>query len=196
VKPIFDPFTVKPAPGTRQWFHAQSVRRQLYIPRPRWDSVTGRLIQAYPLPDTSALAANQVTNPVLGQSWDQGDIRVDYNLSLNTTIFGRFSQQDTLTLPPSTFGLRLIPGLDTPVGLGNSTTYAGNNNLVAHHAVLAATHVFSPTFIVDAAIRIRPLQSTRLKRRLRAGRQFGRQIRNQKLQPRTILIRTPDLRAF
>ena len=37
-----------------------------------------------------------------------------------------------------------------PVGLGNSTTYAGTNNLVAHHAVIAATHVFSPTFIVDA----------------------------------------------
>jgi hypothetical protein len=36
------------------------------------------------------------------------------------------------------------------VGLGNSTTYAGTNNLVAYHAVLAATHIFSPTFIVDA----------------------------------------------
>src|SRR5256885_5789245 len=58
-----------------------------------------------------------------------------------TTLF-----RSTLTLPPSTFGLRTIPGVDTPVGLGNSTTYAGTNNLVAHHAVLAATHVFSPTF--------------------------------------------------
>ena len=65
-------------------------------------------------------------------------------------MFGRFSQQNTLTLPPSTFGLRTIPGLSVPVGLGNSTTYAGNNALVAHHAVIAATHVFSPTFIVDA----------------------------------------------
>jgi hypothetical protein len=149
VKPIFDPFTVKPAPGTASGF-TRSPFADNFIPKTRWDSVTSRLIQAYPLPDTSALAANQVTNPVLGQSWDQGDIRVDYNLSLNTTIFGRFSQQDTLTLPPSTFGLRTIPGVDTPVGLGNSTTYAGTNNLVAHHAVLAATHVFSPTFIVDA----------------------------------------------
>ena len=64
-------------------------------------------------------------------------------------MFGRFSQQNTLTLPPSTFGLRNIPGLDLPVGLGNSTTYAGTNELVAHHAVLAATHVFSPSFILD-----------------------------------------------
>src|SRR5207247_4773111 len=111
--------------------------------------VTSRLIQAYPLPDTSGLATNQITNPVLGQSWDQGDIRADSNLSLNTTIFGRFSQQDTLTLPPSTFGLRSVPGLSVPVGLGNSTTFAGTNNLVAHHAVIAATHAFSPTFIVD-----------------------------------------------
>jgi len=115
-----------------------------------YDSVTSRLIQAYPLPDTSALANNQTTNPVFGQSWDQGDIRVDYNLDANTTLFGRFSQQNTLTLPPSTFGLRTIPGLSVPVGLGNPTTYAGTNELVAHHAVIAATHVFSPTLILDA----------------------------------------------
>jgi hypothetical protein len=114
-----------------------------------FDSVTSRLVQAYPLPETGGLTNNQVTNPVLGQNWDQGDIRVDYNVSANTTVFGRFSQQNTLTNPPSTFGLRMIPGLDIPVGLGNLATYAGSNELVAHHAVIAGTHVFNPTFIMD-----------------------------------------------
>jgi hypothetical protein len=149
VRPIYDPFSVSAAPGTASGYTRTPFPGKV-IPAVRFDAVTGRLIQAYPLPDTSALANNQVTNPVLGQSWDQGDIRVDYNLAGNTTIFGRFSQQDTLTLPPSTFGLRTIPGLSVPVGLGNSTTYAGTNNLVAHHAVIAATHIFSSTFIVDA----------------------------------------------
>jgi Carboxypeptidase regulatory-like domain len=149
VRPVFNPFTVRAAPGTASGFTRDPFPGSV-IPKTMFDPVTARLIQAYPLPDTAGLASNQITNPVLGQNWDQGDIRVDYSLDAKTTIFGRFSQQDTLTLPPSTFGVRSIPGLDTPVGLGNSTTYAGTNNLVAHHAVIAATHAFSPTFIVDA----------------------------------------------
>ena len=149
VRAIYDPFSVTPAPGTASGYSRTPFPGSV-IPAARFDAVTSRLIQAYPLPDTTALANNQVTNPVLGQSWDQGDIRTDYNLARNTTMFGRFSQQDTLTLPPSTFGLRTIPGLSVPVGLGNSTTYAGSNNLVAHHAVIAATHIFSSSFIVDA----------------------------------------------
>ncbi len=149
VRPVYNPFSVHPAAGTASGFARDAFPGSM-IPKSMFDSVTSRLIQAYPLPDTPALANNQVTNPVLGQSWDQGDIRVDYNLGANTTLFGRFSQQNTLTLPPSTFGLRMIPGLDVPVGLGNSTTYAGTNDLVAHHAVIAGTHVFNPTLIIDA----------------------------------------------
>src|SRR5882724_1696477 len=149
VRPVYNPLTVRPAAGTASGYTRDPFPGSI-IPKTMYDSVTSRLIQAYPLPDTSALANNQTTNPVFGQSWDQGDIRVDYNLDANTTIFGRFSQQNTLTLPPSTFGLRTIPGLSVPVGLGNPTTYAGTNELVAHHAVIAATHVFSPTLIVDA----------------------------------------------
>src|SRR5712672_1569187 len=149
VRPIYNPFTVRPAAGTTSGYTRDPFAGSM-IPKSLFDSVTSRVIQAYPLPDSSGLATNQVTNPVLGQNWDQGDIRVDYNLDANTTIFGRFSQQNTLTLPPSTFGLRTIPGLSVPVGLRNSTTYPGTNGLVAHHAVIAATHVFSPTLIVDA----------------------------------------------
>ena len=149
VRPIFNPFSVRPAPGTASGYTRDPFPDNT-IPRSMFDSVTSRLIQAYPLPDTNALTNNQVTNPVLAQNWDQGDFRTDYNLSSNTTIFGRYSQQNTVTRPPSTFGLRDIPGLDVPVGLGNSSTYAGSNELVAHHAVIAGTHVFSPTFIMDA----------------------------------------------
>jgi hypothetical protein len=148
VRPIFNPFSVRPAPGTPSGYTRDPFPGNM-IPRSMFDSVTSRLIEAYPLPDTGGLTNNQVTNPVLGQNWDQGDIRADYNISSNTTMFGRFSQQNTLTKPPSTFGLRSIPGLDVPVGLGNLSTYAGNNELVAHHAVIAGTHVFNPTFIMD-----------------------------------------------
>ncbi|MDQ6699485.1 MAG: TonB-dependent receptor, partial [Acidobacteriota bacterium] len=92
---------------------------------------------------------NQITNPKFVQDWDQGDIRTDWNINSKNTFFARFSQQNTFTAPPSTFGLRNIPGFGTPVGLGNSGTFAGTSNLVAHHAVAAGTHVFSPTLIMD-----------------------------------------------
>ena len=149
VRDIFDPNTLRPAIGTASGYVRDPFPGRL-IPRSRFDSVTGRLIQAYPLPDTAALTNNQVTNPKFVQTWDQGDIRTDWNVDSNTTIFGRFSQQNTYTAPPSTFGLRNIPGLSTAVGLGNPGAYAGTSNLVAHHAVLSGTHVFSPTLIMDA----------------------------------------------
>jgi hypothetical protein len=149
VRPIYDPFSLRTAPGTASGYTRDPFPGSV-IPTNKMDTVTSRLIQAYPLPYNSDLVNNQITNPVLGQTWDQGDFRVDYNIDSKNTFFARYSQQNTLTLPPSTFGLRSVPGLPNPVGLGNSTTYTGTSDLVAHHIVVAGTHVFSPTFILDA----------------------------------------------
>jgi hypothetical protein len=149
VRDIFDPFTVRPQAGTASGF-VREVFAGRQIPATRMDPVTSRLIQAYPLPTSPGLTNNQTTNPTNLQNWNQGDIRLDWNASSKTNIFGRFSRQDTLTQPPSTFGLRNVPGLDTPVGLGNDGTFAGNSDHVAHHAVIAATHVFGPTLLLDA----------------------------------------------
>jgi len=149
VRPIYDPFSLRAAPGTASGYTRDPFPGSV-IPQNKMDTVTSRLIQAYPVPYNSDLVNNQITNPVLGQTWDQGDFRADYNIDNKNTFFARYSQQNTLTLPPSTFGLRSVPGLPNPVGLGNSTTYTGTSDLVAHHIVVAGTHVFSPTFILDA----------------------------------------------
>jgi hypothetical protein len=138
VRDIFDPFSVRPQAGTPSG-QARSPCPGRQIPAARFDSVTGRLIQAYPLPSQPGLTNNQFTNPVNRQNWDQGDVRVDWVVSSATTAFARFSRQDTLTQPPSTFGPRTVPGLDTPVDLGNDNTFAGNSDHIAHHAVAAAT---------------------------------------------------------
>lgn len=174
-KPIYNPFTVRPAPGTPSGYTRDPFPGNI-IPKSLFDAVTSRLIQAYPLPDTGALVNNQITNPVQRQNWDQGDIRADYNVGANNTLFGRFSQQNTLTLPPSTFGLRTIPGLSTPVGVGNSSTYAGTNTLVAHHAVIAGTHVFSPTFILDARFGYGRFNLHALKDGAEAGANLGEKL--------------------
>ncbi len=148
VRPIYDPASLLPSSGTASGY----IRAQFpgnIIPPSRFDSVTSRLIQGYPVPTVPGLANNQFTNPVLQQNYDQGDGRIDWNLNSANTIFGRFSRQDTLTNTPSTFGLRNVPGVSVPLSLGNSTTYAGSAPLIAYNAVIALTHIFSPAFLLD-----------------------------------------------
>jgi hypothetical protein len=146
---IYDPATLVSAPGTASGYSRQPFSGNI-IPPSRFDPVTSRLIQAYPLPTGSGLANNQFTNPVLQQNNDTGDGRIDWVLNSSNTIFGRFSRQDTLTVTPSTFGFRTVPGLSVPVSLGNSTNYAGTAPMSNYNTLLAYTHVFSSTFLVDA----------------------------------------------
>ncbi|HZT29019.1 MAG TPA: carboxypeptidase-like regulatory domain-containing protein [Bryobacteraceae bacterium] len=148
VRPIYDPATVRPAPGTASGYVRDPFPGN-QIPANRFDSVTSRLVQAYPLPTQPGLVGNQFTNPVFVQNYDQGDVRIDWTANSKDTIFGRFSKQDTLTLTPSTFGLRSVPGLSIPLSLGNSSTYTGKAPLNSYNSVIGVTHVFSPTFLVD-----------------------------------------------
>jgi len=146
---IYDPASLTVTPGTASGYTRLPFPGNV-IPANRFDPVTARVIQAYPLPSASGLANNQFTNPVLGQNNDTGDGRVDWNVNSSNTVFGRFSKQNTLTNTPSTFGFRTVPGLSTPVSLGNSTNYAGRAPMNNYNAVIAYTHVFSPTFLIDA----------------------------------------------
>src|SRR6266700_4103177 len=91
---------------------------------------------------------NQFTNPVLVQNYDQGDARLDYNLGAKDTLFGRFSKQNTLTLTPSTFGFRTVPGVSVPLALGAATSFS-RAPLNSYNAVIGTTHLFSPTFLLD-----------------------------------------------
>jgi len=145
---IYDPASLVAAPGTASGYTRQPFAGNI-IPANRFDPVTSRVIQAYPLPSVGTLANNQFTNPVLGQNNDTGDGRIDWNMNANNTMFGRFSRQDTLTNTPSTFGFRTVPGLSIPVSLGNNTNYAGRAPMSNYNAVIAYTHVFSSTFLVD-----------------------------------------------
>jgi len=148
VRPIFDPGSLAPSPGTASGYTRTEFPGDI-IPANRFDSVTSRLIQAYPLPTAPGLVNNQFTNPVLGQQYDQGDARADYALDSKNTVFGRFSRQETRTQTPSTFGFRTVPDVSIPLNLGNSGTYAGTNTQTAYNAVAAITHVFSPAFLMD-----------------------------------------------
>ena len=149
VRDIYDPRTTRPAPGTASGFTREAFPNRI-IPVDRWDPITSRLIQAYPTPQNDSLTNNYVAILEDVQRWDQGDVRIDWNWSNNNQVFGRFSWQDTVTTRPSTFPNVTVPGLDTPVGLGNEDTFAGESTLRTYHAVLSWVHTFNPTLILEA----------------------------------------------
>ena len=149
LRDIYDPLTTRPQAGTPSGYVRDPFPGRR-IPSTRFDAVTGRLIQAYPMPQVDRLTANHVSNPKEKQRWDQGDGRLDWNWNDRNVIFGRFSRQDTLTTRPSTFPNSQIPGFEGRVGLGNEDTFAGDSLLKAYHSVLSWTRTFSPTLIMEA----------------------------------------------
>ncbi len=75
---IYDPLTTVALPDggfTRQPFPGN------VIPQSRWDPVTAKLMNAYPVPSSSALSNNLVTSPTRTQDWNQFDVRIDHTQS-------------------------------------------------------------------------------------------------------------------
>ncbi len=142
---IFDPATTVQN-GTA--FTRQQFANNL-IPQNRWDPVTAKLINAYPLPTTSGLVNNLVTSPTRRQDWDQYDVRVDHTQSERDNFFARYSWSKTATTNPFTFPAVNLPGVGKSVGIGNEDTFAGTSTLLAHHAVINWVHVFSPRILLD-----------------------------------------------
>ena len=144
---IYDPLTTVAVPGggvTRQPFPGN------VIPQNRWDPVTAKLINAYPMPTSSALSNNLVTTPSRTQNWNQFDVRVDHTQSEQNNFLGRYSWSKTSTINPYTFAPVQLPGLSKAVGLGNEDTFAGPSDLLAEHAVFGWVHVFSSRLLLDS----------------------------------------------
>ena len=142
---IFDPATTVQN-GTA--FTRQQFQNNL-IPQNRWDAVTAKLINAYPLPTTTGLANNLVTTPTRKQNWDQYDVRVDHTQSDRDSFFGRYSWSKTATINPFTFPAVNLAGVGKSIGIGNEDTFAGTSGLTAQHLVLNWVHVISPRMMLD-----------------------------------------------
>jgi hypothetical protein len=147
---IYDPLTTRPNPAGAGFVRDQFPNNR--IPMDRWDTVTAKLIAAYPLPQNSSQVNNYTSNMTQTQRWDQGDVRVDHNFSANDTFFARWSIQQTETVVPNTFPAVQIPGLPAPVTVGNEDSFAGPSFSPVQHAVADWVHVFSPRLINDVRI--------------------------------------------
>jgi hypothetical protein len=118
----------------------------------RFDPVTFKMVNAYPLPLTSALTNNYTSNMSQQQTWDQGDIRFDQNFTSKDTFFARYSIQHTNTVVPATYPPTTIAGISHPLMLGDEASFAGTSFQPVQHAAAAYTHIFSPTLINDVRI--------------------------------------------
>jgi hypothetical protein len=174
VRDIYDPATTRAA-ATASGFARDPFPSRM-IPMNRWDPIASRLIQAYPAPQTAGLTNNYVAILKDVQRWDQGDGRIDWNWNENNQVFGRFSRQDTVTTRPSTFPNVTVPGLSTPVSLGNEDTFAGDSTLLAYNAVASWIHTFTPTLILEAKMGFNRFNLDFRQEGATAGAQLGEKL--------------------
>jgi hypothetical protein len=171
--PIYDPLTTVAGPGgtfTRQPFPGN------IIPQNRWDPVTAKLMNAYPVPTSSALSNNLVTSPTRTQDWNQFDVRVDHTQSERDNFLARYSWSKTATTNPFTFPAVQLAGVSKAVGLGNEDTFAGTSALVAQHAVLGWVHVFSPRLVLDTRVGYNRFNLDFAQAGVAVGDQLGEQL--------------------
>jgi hypothetical protein len=170
---IYDPLTTVAQPGgtfTRQPFPGN------VIPQDRWDPVTAKLMNAYPLPTSTALANNLVTTPTRTQDWNQFDVRIDHAQSTHDSFLGRYSRSQTATVNPYTFPQVQLAGLSKPVGLGNEDTFAGPSELLAEHAVVGWSHIFSSRLLLDSRVGYNHFNLEFTQRDVEPGDQLGEQL--------------------
>ncbi len=87
----------------------------------------------YPQPTTSGLTNNAVNTTHTSTNQDQGDVKVDWNLSDSDHIFGRYSQAHIIQ--PTTNSIALL--------------YNPENLFPSHNGVLDYTKTVSPSFVND-----------------------------------------------
>ncbi|PYS44575.1 MAG: hypothetical protein DMG13_33655, partial [Acidobacteria bacterium] len=97
--PVFDPFAV----GKPQF--SRNASGLWVITRDRWDPVAGRIVEL--IPDPNVPGTNiYASTPVNRTRADQFDVRVDYQISPETQLFGRYSFVDSNIFRPAP-----LPGL-------------------------------------------------------------------------------------
>ena len=110
------------------------------------------MINAYPTPTGPGRFNNYLANLVQNQRWNQGDVRVDHQITERDNIFARWSIQNTETQVPSSFPATQIAGVSTPVNLSDEASFAGTSFAPAQHAVVSYAKVFTPSLVNDLRI--------------------------------------------
>ncbi len=145
---IYDPLTTVPNPAIPGSFLRTPFPNNV-IPASRFDPIAYKMINAYPTPTSTARINNYAAARIQVQDWDQGDVRIDDQITAKDSIFARWSIQNTSTISPSTYAQSTIPGISQPVSLSDEASFAGVSFQPTQHVATSYVRVFSPTLVND-----------------------------------------------
>ncbi len=126
------------------------------IPASRVDPNLVKLISQFPQPNTNNgnIVNNYASSPVLAQSGDSFDNRVDYNPSAKDQFFARGSYG---SIP------RVIPAPCATIALCGTSGTVGNESDVITGVALGHTHIFSPRLVNEIRIGYNRIHMNRLE---------------------------------
>src|SRR5262249_38612778 len=131
--PVFDPFAI----GRPEF--SRNAAGLWMIPKDRWDPVSAKIVGLIPDPNVPGTNIYACT-PITRTRADQFDVRVDYQISSDMQLFGRYSFVDSNVFRPAP-----LPGLAE----GSFSDAFGSNDNRSQGLALGLTRVFSPSFVGD-----------------------------------------------
>lgn len=136
------------------------------LPASRLDPNAIKLLNLYPAPNAGTLFNNFAANPVLQNTVNQFDARVDQVFSDKDTAFARVSYSDNPEFIPGPFP-----------GIADGGSFAdGNQTAMAINSVVSETHLFSPDFVNEFRAGFNRIHTNRLQpnaSQLNIPAQFG-----------------------
>ena len=123
------------------------------IPGSKTDALGLKLIDLFPTPNANGSGYNFLSDPILTQTVDQGDVRVDQVFSSRDTAFYRFSESRSPTVIPSPFA-----GFADGGGF-----FDGIQQVNGYSATVSEAHVFSTTKVNEIRIGYNRVNASRLQ---------------------------------
>jgi Carboxypeptidase regulatory-like domain len=145
VNPIYDPTSTTTVGSTI----VRTPFPNNYIPIGMRDAIATKMINAYPTPTNNNVTQNYQSSAIQSNNYNQGDVRIDEHITANDQVFARYSIQNTLNIAPSTYPVTTIPGVSTPVHLGDEASFAGTSSTPTQQFASSYTRVLSQSLVND-----------------------------------------------
>ncbi len=150
---VRDPFYQGVLGSQTNFTSASQIALLNMLPGNRLDPNAIKLLQLYPLPTNSGLFGNFVDSPVLKETTDTFDVRVDENAGERNQIFVRWSYFNDPQFKPGPF-----PGIADGGAFNQGNQIATSNN-----GALSWTHSFNSTTVNEARLGFSGIHTGRLQ---------------------------------